>query len=338
MGTIRMGIIGYGYWGPNIARNFAELPGSELVAITDLRDEQLNRARAKFPHVITTKNYHDLLSMDLDAVAVATPPSTHFGIAKDCLEHGINVLVEKPLTVDSLEAGQLVELAEAKGLVLMVGHTYHYNSGVHALKAHIDSGDLGEIRYIDAARLNLGLYQRDTDVLWDLATHDISVLLHLLNQDPVSVSAQGKPCVMDGVYDLAYINLLFPEGIPAYVHVSWLDPCKVRRVTVVGSKKMAVFNDMAPDGKIRIYDRGIQVPPYTHGFGEFQFNYHHGDVTIPSIPFSEPLREECQDLINSIRNHTQPRSDGRDGMKVVKILEAAHQSIRNGSAHKEISW
>jgi predicted dehydrogenase len=338
METVKVGIIGYGYWGPNIARNFAELPGSEVVAIADLREEQLNRARLKFPRAVFTRTYQDLFDLGLDAVVVATPPVTHYRIAKDCLEQGLHVLVEKPLTVASLDAEHLVELAEARGLVLMVGHTFHYNTGVHALKAYIDSGELGEIRYIDTARLNLGLYQRDTNVIWDLATHDVSILLHLLNQDPVSVSAQADPCVIEGVYDLAYLNLLFPSGIPAYVHVSWLDPCKVRRVTVVGSKKMAVFNDMAADGKIRIYDRGIQIPPYTNGFSEFQFNYHHGDVTIPSIPFSEPLRGECQDLIDAILKHTRPRSDGRDGLRVVRILEAAHTSIENRSAHKEIQW
>ncbi|MBI5841411.1 MAG: Gfo/Idh/MocA family oxidoreductase [Chloroflexi bacterium] len=338
MNTIRIGIIGYGYWGPNITRNFVELPGSEVIAIADLKEEQLKRAKAKHPQVVLVKDYHELFKLELDAVVVATPPATHYTIAKDCLEQGLHVLVEKPLTLDSQQAKGLIELADSKCLTLMVGHTFEYNTAVQALKAYIDSGELGEIYYIDTARLNLGLFQRDSNVLWDLAPHDISILLYLLNQTPVSVSAQGVPCIFKGIYDLAYLNLIFPSGIPAYVHVSWLDPCKVRRVTVVGSKKMAVYNDVETDGKIRIYDKGIEAPAYTNGFGEFQFNYHHGDVTIPNIRFSEPLREECQHFINSIINHTEPCSCGNDGLRVVKILEAAQRSMMNGSTHEVIQW
>jgi predicted dehydrogenase len=376
MDALKVGIIGYGYWGPNLTRNFAELPESEIVAIADMKDEQLKRARAKYPQVVLTKDYQDLFSLNLDAVVVSTPPVTHYPIAKDCLEHGLNVLVEKPLTLDSQQAEQLVELAEAKDLALMVGHTFEYNSAVHALKSYIDSGELGEIYYIDAARLNLGLFQRDSNVLWDLAPHDISILLFLLGQNPTSVSAHGMSCVFDQTYDVAYMNLAFSNNISAYIHVSWLDPCKVRRITVVGSKKMAVLNDVENEQKIKIYDKGVDTPEYTNGFGEFQCNYRSGDIVIPKIRFVEPLRQECQAFIDQCKlrettRFSSPRelsaldsearparqncpidvncrvclsenngtySCGRDGLRVIKILEAAQRSMDNGSHEEAIEW
>jgi predicted dehydrogenase len=376
MDALKVGIIGYGYWGPNLTRNFAELPESEIIVIADMKDEQLKRAHAKYPQVILTKDYQDLFSLNLDAVVVSTPPATHYSIAKDCLEHGLNVLVEKPLTLNSQQAEQLVELAEAKGLVLMVGHTFEYNSAVHTLKSYIDSGELGEIYYIDAARLNLGLFQRDSNVLWDLAPHDISILLFLLGQNPVSVSAHGMSCVFDKTYDVAYMNLVFPNNISAYIHVSWLDPCKVRRITVVGSKKMVVLNDVENEQKIKIYDKGVDAPDYTNGFGEFQCNYRSGDIIIPKIRFTEPLRQECQVFIERCQvrdrevslalstgtgmipeglqpqqnclvdthcrvcfgDHGGSYSCGRDGLRVIKILEAAQHSMTNGQVQEVIQW
>jgi len=338
MSVINIGMIGYGYWGPNSTRNFYELPSSNLVAIADLKMEQLERARTKYPEVNLTQDYHDLFKMGLDAVVISTPPKTHFSIAKECLLQGLNVFVEKPLTLNSRDAEELIELADTRGLTLMVGHTFEYNSAVHAMKKYIQSQELGDLYYIDTARLNLGLFQRDSNVLWDLGPHDISILLYLLDKTPISVSAQGMPCVIPGVFDVAYLNLIFPDNLTAYVHVSWLDPCKVRRVTVVGSKKMAVFNDMEAEGKIKIYDKGIDAPDYTNGFGEFQYNYRSGDITIPNIRFVEPLREECQHFIDSIVNHTEPRSSGRSGLRVIKVLEAAQRSITNGSTHEVISW
>ncbi|HLO17253.1 MAG TPA: Gfo/Idh/MocA family oxidoreductase [Anaerolineales bacterium] len=378
MDRLKVGIIGYGYWGPNLTRNFAELPTSELVSIADMKDEQLQRAQFKYPQVILNRDYRDFFSLDLDAVVVSTPPATHYSIAKDCLEHGLNVLVEKPLTLNSPQAEQLIELADARGLVLMVGHTFEYNSAVHALKNYIDSGELGDIYYIDAARLNLGLFQRDSNVLWDLAPHDISILLFLLGQNPISVSAQGMSCVFNGTYDVAYLNLVFPNNISAYIHVSWLDPCKVRRITVVGSKKMVVLNDVENEQKIKIYDKGVDAPAYTNGFGEFQCNYRSGDIIIPKIRFAEPLRQECQVFVDKcqIRQHeiTMPAlsgtlteaefasrhvpqnclvdpnckfcvsdhngaySCGRDGLRVIKILEAAQHSMTSGQIHEVIKW
>lgn len=379
MDALRVGIIGYGYWGPNLTRNFAELPASEVVAIADAKEDQLKRAHAKYPQVLLTKDYQDYFNLNLDAVVVSTPPATHYTIARDCLEHGLNVLVEKPLTLNSQQAEELVGLAEAKGLVLMVGHTFEYNSAVHALKSYIDSGELGDIYYIDAARLNLGLFQRDSNVLWDLAPHDISILLFLLSQNPISVSAHGMSCVFDGMFDVAYLNLVFPNKISAYIHVSWLDPCKVRRITVVGSKKMVVLNDIENEQKIKIYDKGVDAPDYTHGgFGEFQCNYRSGDIVIPKIRFVEPLRQECQVFIDRCQirqregasmalssspveagpgsglvnpdclvdphcricagDHGGSYSCGRDGLRVIKILEAAEHSINNGQLPQVIQW
>lgn len=368
MHNLRVGVIGYGYWGPNLTRNFFELPLADLVAISDLKEERLKQARSKYPQIITTQKYEELFDLKLDAVVVSTPPATHHQIARKCLDHGLNVLVEKPITLRSQDAEDLIQLADLRSLILMVGHTFEYNSAMFVLKKLINSGELGKIYYIDSARLNLGLFQRDSNVLWDLAPHDISSLLFLLGQNPISVSAQGMCCIFDGIYDIAYINLLFPGNTPAYIHVSWLDPCKVRRITVVGSKKMAVLNDVENEQKIKIYDKGVDAPDYTNGFAEFECSYRSGDILIPKIRFVEPLRQECQVFIERCLVHQQGRraldeaeislelndadktctacaghhagaySCGRDGLRVIKILEATQQSMCNGHGPEVIQW
>lgn len=340
MAELRIGIIGFGYWGPNLARTFYDLPNSELAGIADMKEDQLTRAKAKYPHVPLVKDYKDLFRLKLNAVVISTPPSTHYKIAKDCLLHGLHVFIEKPMTDNSKDAEELIELASAGGLTLMTGHIFEYNTAVLALKQYINSKELGNIFYLDTARLNLGLYTRKSNVMWDLATHDISILLFLLDKKPISVSAQGVPCVIPGIFDVAYLNLVFSDTLNAFVHVSWLDPCKVRRVTVVGSRKMAVFNDLEAEGKIRIYDKGLDTPKpgQTDGFGEYQYNYRSGDITIPNIPFKEPLREECSHFIDCIINHAEPRSSGYSGLRVIKILEAAQRSIANGSTHELMQW
>lgn len=338
MSAIKVGVIGYGYWGPNLARNFSDMTSADLIAVADLKEERLARVRSLYTNTQATKDYRELYKMGLDAVVISTPPATHYKIAKECLENNLHVLIEKPMTLNSQHASELVELADQKGLILMVGHTFRYNSAVLALKKYIENGELGDIYYLDTARLNLGLFQRDSNVLWDLAPHDISILLYLIGEKPISVSAQGSPCVFKNIYDVAYINLIFPNKIHAHVHVSWLDPCKVRRVTVVGSKKMVVFNDIENEQKIKIYDKGVDPPIYTEGFSEFECNYRSGDITIPKILFTEPLRQECQHFIDSINNKTDPASSGKDGLQVVKILEAAQSSIDNGATHEMIQW
>jgi len=338
MARTKIGIIGYGYWGPNLTRNFYEIPSSELVAVADMSEERLKQAQSKYPHIHVTQNYRDLFDLGLDGVVLATPPATHCAIAKECLEHGLHVLVEKPITLNSEDASSLVKLAKEKSLTLMVGHIFAYHTAVHALKKIIDSGELGEIYYIDAARLSLGLFQKNSNVIWDLAPHDISIINYLLGENPSSISAHGMPCVFNDIIDVAYLNLRYSGKISAHIHVSWLDPAKVRRITVVGSKKMAVFNDVEIEQKIKIYDKGVDVPEYANGFGEFHFNYRTGDIVIPNIRFAEPLRQECQHFIDCIVNRTESNTPGESGLAVVKILEAAQRSIKNGQTQEEIVW
>ena len=334
MKSVRIGVIGCGYWGPNLIRNLNDIPDATLVSVADLREDRLSIIQKSYPHVITTTDYKSLFSMDLDAVVIATPPSTHYSLAEECLRWGLNVLIEKPMTLKSQDSQALIDLAEARDLVLMVGHTFEYNPAVQMLKEIIETGELGSIYYIDAIRVNLGLFQQNLDVLWDLAPHDISILLYLLNNDPISVSAQGMSCVFNGVCDLAYMNLIFPDNILAHVHVSWLDPCKIRRITVVGSKKMVVYDDVEAD-KIKIFDKGIDSLPYTGSFQDFQLSYRNGNIIIPNIRFTEPLKLECEHFVDCVLNHSTPRSNGFDGLRVVRVLEAAQVSLLNGH-HQEM--
>ncbi len=338
MDKIRVGVIGCGYWGPNLIRNFSEIPTSEVVAVSDLREDRLKSIKNANHEIAVTKDYHDLFGMNLNAVVVATPPVTHFAIAKDALEHDLNVLVEKPLTTTSQQAEELIDLADRKGLVLMVGHTFMFNNAVHSLKKLVDSGDIGRIHYVDTARLNLGLYQREMNVLWDLAPHDLSIISYVLGKNPLSIEVYGTACVLKGVYDVVHMNLIYPGNILAHVHVSWLDPCKVRRVTVVGSKKMVVYNDIEPSEKIKIFDKGVDTPEYTDTFAEFQCSYRYGDIIIPNIKFVEPLRQECQHFLDCISNSIPCESSGMDGLKVVKILEAAQKALMNGHHEEVLSW
>ncbi len=338
MDKIRVGVIGCGYWGPNLIRNFNEIPTTKVVAVADLREERLKYVQNAYHEIATTQNYQDLFNMQLDAMVVATPPATHYKLARETLEHGINVMVEKPLTTCTRDAEELVQLADKKNLVLMVGHTFTFNAAVCALKKLIDDGDVGKVYYVDTARLNLGLFQRDLNALWDLAPHDLSILTYILGTNPISIEVYGMDCVFKGIHDVVYINLVFPNKILAHVHVSWLDPCKVRRVTVVGSKKMVVYNDVEALEKIKIYDKGVDTPEYTDNFGDFQCSYRYGDVRIPNIKFVEPLRQECQQFIDSITTHTKNCASGEEGMKVVRILEAAQASLVNNHHREVLTW
>ena len=336
MSRITVGVIGCGYWGPNLIRNFIEIPASEVLAIADLRRERLDQIKTRYPQVTVTENYRDLLNMDLDAVVIATPPTSHFAIARECLLRSLHVLVEKPLALNGSQAEELVDLASARRRVLMVGHTFEYNPAVRALKAIIEREELGRLYYIDAVRVNLGLFQQGLNVLWDLAPHDISILLYILGCNPISVSAQGTACVFNGLHDVIYLNLIFPDDVLVHIRVSWLDPCKVRRITVVGSRKMAVYDDVESLEKIKIYDKGVETPPYTDTFGDFQCSYRYGDVVIPHIRFVEPLKLECQHFLECIANHCEPQSDGRDGLRVVRVLESAERSLKNGGRPEPI--
>lgn len=338
MNKIRVGVIGCGYWGPNLIRNFAGIPSCSVVIVADLKEDRLANIKNSYPSIAVTEIYQEFFKHKLDAVVVATPPPTHYSIAKDCLKHGLHVMVEKPLTLNSAHAEELIELAEKNNRTLMVGHTFEYNAAVKALKVLMSSGDLGKIHYLDAARLNLGLFQRELNVLWDLAPHDLSIMMFLTGELPLAVSAHGLVCVFDNIYDVAYMNLVFPENVMAHIHVSWLDPCKVRRVTVVGSKKMAVLNDVENLEKIKIYDKGVEAPDYTNNFGEFHLSYRYGDILIPNIRQVEPLKVECQHFLECITDHSQPSSSGEDGLNVVKILEAAEKSLTNHGHMEELKW
>ncbi len=348
MDEIKIGVIGSGYWGPNLIRNFVEIPAADVVAVADLNPDRLTFIGNRYPKIEVTQNFSDLFKMGLDAIVIATPPATHYQLAMECLGQGLHVLVEKPLTLSSHTAKELVDYAKEMDLTLMVGHTFEYNPAVRALKDLISTGELGTVYYIDGVRANLGLFQRDLNVLWDLATHDISILLFILGMEPLTVAAQGSACVLDNIHDIAYLHMTFPQNILAHFRISWLDPCKVRRITVVGSKKMAVYDDVEALEKIRIYDKGVEVPPYTSTYEEFKLSYRYGDVIIPHLSHMEPLRIECNHFLDSITSKTQPISNGESGLRVVKVLEAADRSLANygnqeilidtrSDAHAEVS-
>jgi predicted dehydrogenase len=335
---IKVGVVGCGYWGPNLIRNFVEIPASTVLAVADLSQARLEHIQRCYPQIRITRDYRDLFGLDLDAMVIATPPATHSWLASDAVLHGLHVLVEKPLALASRDAQQLIDLAERHNRILMVGHTFVYNPAVRALKEIIDSGQIGSIHYVDAVRASLGLFQRDLNVVWDLAPHDISILLHLLRSNPVSVSARGIACVQDDIEDVAYMSIRFADNILAHLHLSWLDPCKVRRITVVGSEKMVVYDDVESLEKVRVYDKGVEAPPYTNSFGDFQFSYRYGDITIPNIRFTEPLRVECDHFLECISTGERPLTDGHNGLKVLRIIEAAQKSMRNSGSEEQITY
>jgi predicted dehydrogenase len=329
---VRIGVIGAGYWGPNLARNFAEDTTSDLVVVADLDEERLARIQRRFPGVRITTDYTTLFDMTLDAVAIATPPATHHKIAKACLERGLNCLIEKPLTTNLRDARDLVDLAYENDRLLMVGHTFEYNPAVVEIRRMIRERELGEVYYVDAVRTNLGLFQLNTDAMWDLAPHDISIVNFLLDDTPVRVTAQAGSFVMRElqINDLAYLHLEYPGGMLANIRVSWLDPNKTRRTTVVGDKKMLVYDDVENLEKLRLYDRGVDTTPFTDSYGEFQCSYRYGNVTIPHISWEEPLRLETRHFVESVATGTNPQSDGMSGLRVVEVLEAARLSLDLG--------
>ncbi len=332
MEPVKVGAIGYGYWGPNLIRNFVELPTSVVVAVSDLDENRLNYVRERHPQIpVITRNYQDLFALGLDAVVVATPPHTHFEVVRDCLMHNLHVLVEKPLTLSSADGYELVKIADERNLTLMVGHTFEYNPAVRALKQMIDSGELGDIHYIDAVRVSLGLFSSRLNVIWDLAPHDISIMLYLLGAMPTSVWAQGSRCVQEGIEDVAYMTMRFPGEVMTHMRLSWLDPCKTRRITVVGSKQMVIYDDLEQQEKIKVYDKRVNAIRLTETFGEFSFAYHYGDVVSPYLRFDEPLRVECSHFAESILTGVPPQTDGRNGLRVVQIVEAAQQSLKQDS-------
>jgi len=326
---LRIGVIGCGYWGPNLIRNFTHLSGSQVVICADLEEKRLEHMRLLYPHVETTRDYHEILSRDdINAVAVATPPQSHHGLAMEALQAGKHVFVEKPLALSSDEGAQMVALAQERGLTLMVGHTFVYTAAVNKVKELIQSGELGEILYVSTTRVNLGLFQESINVVWDLAPHDVSILNYILDAMPESVATQGSSYIRKTVEDVAFVTLRYPKNVMAHVHVSWLNPNKIRSTTVVGSKKMLVYDDVSQLEKIRIYDKGVTVLPHYDTFGEFQLSYRFGDIFIPKLDDSEPLKVACHHFAECVRSGARPRSSGGDGLDVVRVLEAATVSMR----------
>ncbi|MGB0383300.1 MAG: Gfo/Idh/MocA family protein [Ardenticatenaceae bacterium] len=334
---IKIGVIGCGYWGPKLARNFHELPECELSYVADFRSDRLAHMQNLYPQIEVTEDYRDILASKVDGVAIATPVSTHYRLGMEALRAGKHVLIEKPLAASSAEAWELVQTAEALQRVLMVGHTFEYNPAVEAVRTIIQSGEIGDIYYINATRVNLGLFQPDINVVWDLAPHDLSILNYILDSQPLSVSARGGVYVQRerGIHDVAFLTLGYPNDVMAEVRVSWLDPVKTRHYTIVGSKKMLVYDDIA-HAKVVIYDKGVDRPPYSDTPEEFHLSYRHGSEIAYPVFWTEPLRQECQDFVRSIEQGTKPRSDGRSGARVVDILEKAQKSLLNGGMREQI--
>jgi predicted dehydrogenase len=329
---LNVGVIGCGYWGPNLIRNFSQLRRSQVVQVADLDDDRLGHMQTLYPQVQVTKDYQEIAgNPDIDIVAVATPVHTHYQLASAALKAGKHVFVEKPLTSSVREAEALIALARENQVKLMVGHTFEYTAAVRKMKAILDSGELGDIYYISSQRLNLGLFQQDINVLWDLAPHDISIILYLLGLQPESVSAVGTSHINPSIEDVAVLNMQFAGNLIAFVQTSWLDPDKIRKMTVVGSKKMMVFDDVQPTEKIRIYDKGVQVPRHYDTYAEFHYSYKYGDIVIPKIDGTEPLRSELSHFVDCVLNDQTPISDGTSGLNVVRILEAAQESLHKGN-------
>lgn len=328
-----VGVIGCGYWGPNLVRNFNQLPISRVKYCCDLEDSRLSHMKTLYPNITVTKRFEDLIEdPEVKAIAIATPVSTHFPIGKACLEGGKHVLIEKPLASSISEAEGLVEAAEKAGRVLFSGHTFVYNAAVQKMKELVEAGELGETFYVSSIRVNLGLFQEDINVIWDLAPHDISILNYIFGGQPATVATFAKSYIRQGIEDVAFLVLQYPGNIVAHIHVSWLDPCKIRRTTLVGSKKMLVYDDTSTLEKIRVYDKGVTIQPHYDTFGEFQLSYRFGDIIVPKINEVEPLKAECTHFIECMRSGDRPRSDGHAGLSVVRVVERACESAKLGGA------
>jgi predicted dehydrogenase len=325
----RVAQVGCGYWGQNLIRNFWEIDGAEVVLVCDRDDKALARMQRRYPGVQTTSDYDQVLSSpDIDAVVLATPVSTHHDFARRALVAGKHVLVEKPMTTSSLQAVDLIETAEQMGKVLMVDHTFLYTSAVRRIKALVDSGELGEILYFDSVRINLGLVQSDTNVVWDLGPHDFSIMDYLCGQEPVSLSATGVKHLFTPYENIAYVTARFASNLIAHFHLNWLAPVKVRRTLVGGSKRMVVYDDMEATEKIKVYDRGITQNHDPANRERMLTSYRNGDMLAPNLDNMEAIRVMAREFISAIRENRAPLSDGYSGLRVVRLLEAAQHSIQ----------
>ncbi|MGB2866515.1 MAG: Gfo/Idh/MocA family oxidoreductase [Sedimentisphaerales bacterium] len=327
---LNVAVAGCGYWGPNLIRNFNSLSDCQLKSVCDTNPERLAHMKTLYPEVGTTSDFDDLVKdPDIDAIVVATPVRYHYEMAKKALKAGKHTFIEKPMARSSRECEELVEIVEKQKLVLMVGHTFVYSLPVRKIKEIVNSGELGDLQYISARRLNLGLLQKDINVAWDLAPHDISIILYVLEKEPVSVNCQGKSHIAKAVEDVTNMTLNFANGAFAIIQSSWLDPNKVREIVFVGNKKMLIYNDVEPIEKIRIYDKRVEIPPHYDSFGEFQYSYHYGGMYCPYIKLVEPLKVECQHFLDCITTGAECLSSGFEGLEVVRILEAASASLQN---------
>lgn len=326
---VTLGQVGLGYWGPNLLRNFNGLAQARVKVCCDLDEAALRKVAGQYPGMAITTDYGALLAdPEIEAVIVTAPTPAHYELAKAALLTGRHVFVEKPIALAVAEAEDLVTLAEERQRVLMVGHLLMYHPAVTRLKQMVDAGELGEVYYLTTSRLNLGQVRRSENAMWSLAPHDISVALHLLGEEPEAVAAQGLTYLQPGIPDTVFLTLRFSSGRAAHIHVSWLDPHKVRRITVVGSQKMAVFDDVDSTEKLRIYDKGVQRPAYD-SYGD-SLSLRFGDISIPRIDMREPLRLECQHFVDCILSGQAPLSDGRNGVQVLRVLEAGQQSLERG--------
>lgn len=333
----KIAVVGCGYWGPNLIRNFSSLNECRVKLVCDTDEKRLEHMKRLYPFVKTTKEFHRVISdAEVDAVAIATPVRFHYKMGIKSLEAGKHTFIEKPLATSVAECEELIELSEKKKLTLMVGHTFIYSPAVQKTKEIIDNGDLGEILYVSSRRLNLGLFQKDINVTWDLAPHEISIILYILDEIPISVNCQGKSHITKGIEDITNMTINFSNGGFATIQSSWLDPNKVRETKFVGKRRMLVYNDVEPIEKIKIYDKRVETPPHYDTFAEFNYSYHYGDMYSPYLKQVEPLKVECEHFLECIREGKRPKTDGRNGLEVVRVLEAAQYSVSNCGERVEL--
>lgn len=328
---LHLGLIGCGHWGPNHVRTFSALDGVVVTMCADSDESRLRFVQRLHPAIMVTRDYVDILTKpDIDAVIVSTPASSHYGIVKAALEHDKDVLCEKPLALDVAEAHELVELAAARGKLLMVGHTFLFNVGIRKLKEYVAGGHLGQVHYLHFVRTNLGPIRKDASVVWDLAAHDVSIASYLLDAVPTAVSATGEAYLRRGIQDVAFISLTYPPNVLVNVHISWIHPVKTRDITIVGSQKMVTWDDLNNMEPIKIYDKGVTQEPYYADYSEFNLLLRDGDIVIPKVNLVEPLKLQSQHFVDCIRRRETPISDGAFGLKVVEVLAAIQASMASG--------
>jgi predicted dehydrogenase len=329
MNLINIGVIGYGYWGPNLVRNFMALPDTDVIAVSDARIESLHQVLVNYPQIQVTTKYQELLqNPQIDAIVIATPASTHYDLALAVLQAGKHVLVSKPLATSSEQAYRLIEEADRRDKVLMVDHTFIYTGAVRQIRELILNQQLGNIHYYDSVRINLGLFREDVNVIWDLAVHDLSIMNYVLPDKPIAVSCFGMSHISGSYENISYLTLLFETDLIAHIHVNWLAPLKIRRTLIGGDRQMLVYDDLETREKVKIYDQGITVTNNPENVPKMRVDYHRGNIFTPELDITEALYLEMQHFIECIKNNKLPITDGQSGLQVISLLEAANQSMR----------